>query len=182
MGSVARSEQIGFIVAYRISWLALALVGVWSLIGCGVGDNTKPPLPDGWMPVSYQGIEIYVPQSWPVEELALNNCRSGGTVVLVGPRSPSPSNCPAMRPSPGTIVRFSGPTPGSVGPETKQSINGVSVFVSESGPNNFEGFYTYMLYIRIPDNSVYLDIESMRTTSEPPSTEAQQIMSSIHTV
>jgi hypothetical protein len=196
---VAWSAHNGFVRAYLIFWLALALIGASLLAGCGTGGNagqsdaTQPPVPAGWKPVSYQGIEIYVPQSWPVEELAAHPCGGGsGPVVLVWPPATGVYYCPVIFPPEGTIVTLGGPKAmDALGPETEQSINGVNVFVSthdpvtgpkNPAPNNFEGTYFYYLHVRIPDNSAYLDIESPGKTAESAFAQAQKIMSTIHTV
>ncbi|MHB8859201.1 MAG: hypothetical protein ACYC6Z_06945 [Thermoleophilia bacterium] len=91
-----------------------------------------------------------------------------------------------------TIVTLGGPKiTDAQGPETEQSINGVSVFVSSNGPApgpknpapyDYEDTYFYYIHVRIPDNTVYLDIESPGKTAESALAQAQQILSTTHTV
>ena len=140
-------------------------------VGLAVTACSTPPVhvsvPAGWKPVSYSGLTIDVPGSWPVYQRSKYPCGAQGPAVLVGPPPRAGYNCPAFIP-PGPTITFGGPD--IVMPfhqETREVVNGIETVVSTTGhlPGFAHGATTGEV-VRFPGRHVWLkaDVPGRRST------------------
>jgi hypothetical protein len=143
----------------RLAGLLLAIVGL--LAGCST-TRVSISIPHNWKPVTYGGLTIDVPPSWPVYQRPKAFCGIPGPGVLVEPAPPREFiyNCPEV-PSRGVVLTFGGPdrvVP--AGPETLRTIHGVEVAVSKAnigdGTINGAPSWTSEEVARFPGHNVWL--------------------------
>ncbi len=112
------------------------LVCLGVLLGaCSQSTSHLPPPPPGTKAVSYQGLTIDVPKSWPVYSRPQLICTPRGPAIVVGPPPPPGqpvASCPAALPGTG-VVTFGGPdVVVPVGREVRRDIHGVETAVSQA--------------------------------------------------
>jgi hypothetical protein len=140
---------------------AFGLVGALLLAGCGA-PSVHVSVPHGWKPVTYGGLIIDVPPTWPVYQRSKETCGIPGPGVLVGPPPPPGTiiACPGVL-SRGIVLTFGGPD-GIVpaGPERRETINGVQAAISTSsfGAGEVDGVrqWTSEEVVRFPSRGVWL--------------------------
>ena len=126
------------------------------------GCSSRPihvSIAQGWKPVSYAGLTIDVPGSWPVYQRSQEPCGISGPGVLVGqpPSRFRPPACPVefVR---APVLTFGGPdivVP--VGAERRWTINGLEVVVSKLGLlPGFGNGATSEEVVRFPGRNVWL--------------------------
>jgi hypothetical protein len=130
------------------------------LLAAACAGIPRVSVPHGWKPVSYGGLTIDVPPSWSVYQRSQQTCGIPGPGVLLGP--PIPPHrilaCTGIIRR-GVVLTFGGPdivVP--VGRETRKTINGVQVAVSELRlfPGVGSGASTEEV-VRLPGHDVWLE-------------------------
>lgn len=109
------------------------LIGAVTLLtGCSGGTTTSVAVPRGWRAVSYSGLTIDVPGTWPVVLHTEAPCGIQGPGVVIGPPLKGAYRCPDfVAGSTGPELAFSGPgviVP--VGHETRGTFHGVRLAMS----------------------------------------------------
>ena len=148
----------GAVTAHRSGIMLVVLA-----VGLAVTACSTPPVhvsvPAGWEPVSYSGLTIDVPGSWPVYQRSKWPCGIRGPGVLVGRRAVGAFHCPAIIGLPlAPVLTFGGPDVViPVGPEQHSTVNDVDVVVSKEGllPGLGNGT-TSVEVVRFPDRNAWL--------------------------
>ena len=154
----------------------LPVIGAVLLAGCSSSSPAvRVSVLHDQKSVSYGGISIVVPSSWPVDKRSDTVCGIQGPGVLVGPPPPQSAydqSCPGIFPT-GVVVRFGGPDQVvPVGRETHKTMHGVSVVVSDaiigSGGRNGVTQWLWEEVVRFPGHSVWLMLEAPGTSTGVP--------------
>ena len=124
----------GAVTAHRCGVL-LVVLAVGLALGACSAPTTHVSVPAGWKPVSYSGLTIDVPGTWPVYQRSKWPCGIRGPGVLVGHSAPGAARCPAIIGLPlAPVLTFGGPdVVVPVGPEKRSTVNGVEAAVSKLG-------------------------------------------------
>jgi hypothetical protein len=169
--------------------LGLGGLAVVALTSCG-GPNLA--LPSGWKTVSYQGIAIGVPASWPEYPRTFQHiCSAAGPVVLVGPPVLS-GNQLCTRPAlpRATVVTFGGPDlTHSEGSEQTRIIHGVKALVSSTtidlvlnSVTTQAGIQRFgcILNVRFPGRNAWLRFLEPSAQQQDACARAEQIVVTVH--
>jgi len=98
----------------RWPWVAGFLLSC----ACFLAACSSPPVhvavPSGWKPVTYRGLTIDVPATWPIYQRSKEICGISGPGVLVGPPTPTDVHifCPLVVRFPGRNVWLRAYAPG----------------------------------------------------------------------
>ena len=119
-----------------ILWLAMVTAGLFLFASCS-GPATVH-VPAGWKPVTYRGLTIDIPDSWPVYQQSVKPCGWPNPGVLFGAPPPANPALPSSFVTPcqpfapiGPTVELSGPgTVLPAVPKHQEMLNGVQALVS----------------------------------------------------
>lgn len=152
---------------------------------CFLAACSSPPVhvavPSGWKPVSYRGLTIDVPATWPIYQRSKEPCGITGPGVLVGPPARGEYRCPAILAlSRGPVVILGGPSGiMRAAPEKHLTINGVEVAESTNAIHGIDGgrqVWSVEEVVLFPGRSVWLDAqESNRRQPTMPAVVAEVV-------
>jgi hypothetical protein len=136
--------------------------------------------------VTYQGLTVDVPESWPVYSRPEMICTPRGPAIVVGPLPPRGqpyASCPAVLPGTG-VITFGGPDlVEPVGREIRRDLNGVDAAVSEAtfpdGTENGTLRYVSTEVARFPGRGAWIEADEPGRVADGALHDVDQVIDSI---